>query len=376
MRRPRLTILLATAIAAVLASSAFTAGYRLAADRDVPAFERVIETARELRDRAAHPLSEDDLANAAIQGMLDALGDPYAAILDPGQRSQVGELLNGSIVGIGVWLDPDPQGLRISSVVPGSPADKAGLVAADVIAMIDGRAIRSTADRSGIEHLRGPAGSPVELVVLRAGRRLEITVVRARLPVTNVATRTMEGGIGYVRVYQFGTRTSDQLRQAVQGLLAQQARAIVLDLRDNPGGLADEAFRAADVFIGSGLLATMRERGKDPRPVYASGNALRPFPMAVLTNRGTASAAEILAGALQGRDRATLVGGRTFGKGSVLSVEAPGSNGPTIEFTTAFFYTPDGQAVEGRGIRPDIAVAPGAGDPQLDRAMHVLLAGA
>ncbi|MCA1726244.1 MAG: S41 family peptidase [Actinobacteria bacterium] len=375
MRRRILGPVTAAILAVVLPVSTFVAGSRLNRVQ-ADGFGQVAAAGNRLLERSALPLTLRELVDAAIKGMLEATGDPYAGLLAPEDQAELDQLIRGTIVGIGVWLQEESRGLRITSVIPDTPAERAGVKPGDLIVAVDGRALpKAGADRN--RALRGEAGTRVTLTLLRRGTRLRLTMERARIPVPDVNTRMLKGRVGYARLHQFGEGAAEELRAAVQGLLDQDAVGIVLDLRDNPGGLRDEAFDAASAFIESGLIATIVERGKDPVRVEATGTALPDdFPLVVLVNGNSASASEILAGALHDRGRAMLVGTRTFGKGSVLAVESLEDGGPLIQYTTAFFIRPNGQEVEGRGIAPDVAVVqPGAGDVdvQLRRAVVLVL---
>lgn len=278
-------IALGIVIAAVLVGGSFVAGLRLARPEVGPPFDRVLRAADELAGDAAQRLSSEELARAAIEGMLDALGDRYASLIDEEDRGEIQDLIDG-------------------------------------------------------------------------------TVLQSRL---------LDGRIAYVQLTRFGRGAAAQLRDAVAGLLDRGAIGLVLDLRDNPGGLAEEAYRSAGLFVSGGVVARVREAGEPERAIPARGERLPDVPMALLVDGGTASAAEILAGALQDRGRAVLVGLRTYGKGSVLAVRDLGSGGGSIQYTSAYFFTPDGHPVEGRGIAPDVVVDSGDwGDPQLDRAVAEL----
>lgn len=374
-RRIQITIT-AVLLAVVLPLATFTAGVRLADRDEPPGFDRIASVANELLENGAHPVTVDALVHAAIEAMLAATGDPYAAVLDPEQRDVLSGLVEGeTVVGIGVWIERTGRSIRVTGVIPDTPADREGLTAGDLIVEIDGEPVVAEEVGGTSSPLRGPAGSTVELTIVRGERRFTVELVRERIPIPNVVPRLLQGGVGYLAVLAFGEGVSKEIRRTIAEQLAGGAPGIVLDLRDNPGGLAHEAFDTAEVFIESGLLGTIQERDEDPIPIRATGGALRQdFPLVVLVNGRTASAAEILAAALQDLDRAQLVGERTFGKGSVLTVIPVPDGGPTIQFTTAFFLRPDGRQIEKRGVAPDYPVSLfGMGDPQLRRALGLVL---
>lgn len=358
-------------IVSVLAAGTFVAGTRVG-DPRATGWDVVEETADELRRDAARPISEGELVRAAIEGMLRVLDDPYAAALDPEEAAELRDLIDGSIVGIGVWLQESPAGLRVTGVVEGSPADGVGLAEGDVIVRAGGRSMRGVGVGDAAEEFQGEIGSTMELVVERDGDARTVRVERARVEIPDVESRMIRGS-GYARLHQFGRGAAQELGDVLSELLDRGARGVVLDLRGNAGGLADEALDVADLFLEGGVLARFRERGEPERTERADSESLGAFPLVVLVDGGTASASELVAGALQDRERATIVGTTTFGKGSVLTVSDVAGE-TTIQYTTAFFLTPDGHGIEGEGIHPDVAVESGARDedPQLDRALRLL----
>lgn len=370
----RKALVAALVTASVLSTSSFVAGVR-SVNSPPPAgeFQELVDAAREIVENSAVSVSEEELIRAAIRGMLETLGDPYAALLDPDRLRRFQDLLGGSIVGIGVWLEQDSRGLLVTSVVSGSPAEQSFLQPGDVIVEIDGHDVRGFDLEEAADLISGPEGTIVRLVIERAGERITVGVRRSRITLSEVEARLLEGDIAYARVLQFGDGVAEELRVSLERLFGRGATAIVLDLRDNPGGLAEEAVAVASLFIEDGVVARLQERGRGTRKVYAEGDAIPEIPMVVLIDGGTASAAEVVAGALRDRDRAQLIGIRTFGKGSVLTVEEVGDEGQAIQFTTAEFRTPEGHVIEGTGITPDWPVLPGGPeDAQLDWAIAVL----
>lgn len=365
---------LALFIASVLSVASAALGYRLGRPEVPSPFDQLVRTARELEARAARPISEEELVRAAIQGMLQALGDPYAAVLDEEDRRSLETLLSGTLVGIGVYLQGTGDGLRVASTLEGTPADRAGLRAGDLIVAVDGHDVRGLSVEWAGAFFTGPVGSVVRLEVLRGEDPLVFEIPREEIALSDVESRVLEGDVGYVRVFQFARGAADQLESAVLELLAGGAVGLVLDLRGNAGGLAEEAYEAAGLFLDGGVVARIRGSGGAERTVTAEGEPIPPIPVVVLIDGGTASASEILAGALQDRGRALLVGTRTFGKGSVLSVDDLEAGGASIQFTSGYFLTPNGHLVEGQGIAPDLVVPAGdSGDPQLDRAVAEVL---
>jgi carboxyl-terminal processing protease len=369
--RNRSRIALVAITAAAVGAISFGLGVRVGAggsDQDV---RRIVEAARTI----GNGVDDGRLVRAAIEGMLDSLDDPYAALLEGDRQDDLDQILDGSLVGIGVWLTGDPEGLRVSSVLADTPAQDAGLVSGDVIVAVDGLDVSGVDVDRAADLIGGDVGTTVRLSVVRDGAPVALEVVRAEIPLQDVRSRTLDGGVGYVQVLRFADGTAEQLRSALEDLLADDVPGVVLDLRGNAGGLTEEAFAAAGLFLDGGPVVRISEPGHDDRVVEATGTWLGDFPLAVLVDAGTASAAEILAGALQDRGRGVLLGTRTYGKGSILSVQEVGigDEQATIVYTSATFSTPDGHPVEGRGIIPDEEVLRGpSGDPALERAVELL----
>ena len=368
MTRPRL--LVAVLLAMALAGAAFLLGTRVG--RDDP-FEPVVETAREIRERAAEPVSQEQLVRGAVRGMLEILDDPYAAFLAPDQAADAEQLMSGSYVGIGVWVEAAEGGARVASVLEGSPARDAGIVPGDLIVRIDGRGVAGSPTPEAAALLAGPEGSEVTLTLSSDSGERDVTLTRRRISLTDVRSRMIEGGVAYVRPVRLAAGAAAEVRTQLRGLATQGARGVVLDLRGNPGGLTSEAVDLAGVFLGEQLVARVREGGEEEE-LRATAPVAIGLPLAVLVDGGTASAAEMVAGALQDHGRATLVGTQTFGKGSLLAVSDVEGAGGSIRYTTGAFSTPDGHPVEGVGLVPDVPVLPGGPiDAQLERAVRVLL---
>jgi carboxyl-terminal processing protease len=368
--RSRIVILGALG-AAALGAASFVAGDRLGSGRDVsPALEPLVRAAEDVLSRADSPVSEEELVRAAIRGMLEALDDPYAAYLDADRAREERDLATGSTVGVGVWVRGSAEGLVVASVVPGSPAARAGIGAGDVIVEVDGRPVGVDVERAaGI--LSGPEGTSVTLVVRSGDDSSTVRLTRVRVSLAQVEARMLDQRVAYARVSQFASGVTGSLRSELEQLLGQGARGVVLDLRGNAGGLAEEAAGTAGLFL-EGVVAVITREGGDEE-LEAEGPPLPPTPVVVVVDGGTAGAAELVAGALQDRDRGLVVGTPTFGKGAVLAIRDVGG-GEAIRFSTAEFLTAGGHPVEGRGIVPDIPILPaGPGDAQLDRAVRAVL---
>jgi carboxyl-terminal processing protease len=323
-----------------------------------------------------------DLVAETIAGELAALHDPYSVLFRPAAFKRFVGVLDGRPVGgIGAELDVDPSthAVRVADVFPGSPAETSGIAPGDVLTAIDGRAPGATSDAVA-SALRGRPGTTVRITFARDGvAHAPVDVVRAVLTPPDVTGRMVSAGIGYVRLRAFGAQAPQQLDAVLAKLRAAHARAYVVDLRANGGGYRDAAIAITSHFV-RGTIVTTQERSARPTVFAAKADVARiDAPFAVLVDGDTASAAEILAGAVQDAHAGTLVGAKTFGKGLVQETFAL-PDGGAIKLTTARYLTPAGRDIDKVGIAPDVAVAepPGAhpgepgSDPQLDRAMALL----
>ena len=329
-------------------------------------FDRIMST-------AVDPPSTDDLTRGAVRGMIDVLkknDDPYALFFSPKGFKSLQELTTGQFSGIGVWLKVKNKELHIVSVLPKTPAVEAGLQQGDVITEIDGEPITELSSDEAVAQIKGKEGTEVALGIRREGTELDFSITREAIVLPNLQARLTPDNLGYVRLFGFAREAGEQVRAEVEGLLEQGAEGMILDLRDNGGGLFDEGVNVASVFIEDGEVVTYRD-GQDEEIVYeAEGDAFEDIPLVVLVNEGTASASEIVAGALKDRDRAVLIGTTTFGKGSVQEI-VPLPDSSAVKFTTAAYLTPNGKNINGKGISPDVEVE-GSPDVQFDRAVEVL----
>jgi carboxyl-terminal processing protease len=309
------------------------------------------------------PVPEKKLAVDGLKGMLAGL-DPHSDYLDEGEYQELISDSEGEFAGIGIEINREDNRLRIISPIDDTPAANAGLRAGDSIARIDGAPTDGMTLRNAVEKLRGPAGSVVRITIERGNvKPFDVTLTRAVIRIASVKSRLAPGRIGYVRIVSFGEHTEsefmaalDQLRREARGPLA----GFVLDLRNDPGGLLDTAVRVAGDFLDDGVVVTTRGRHQDDDETFRAtpdGDKLKSVPVVVLINGASASASEIVAGALQDRKRATLLGTRSFGKGSVQTI-IPLEGQGALRLTTARYYTPSGRSIQGDGIVPDIVVLP------------------
>lgn len=328
---------------------------------------------REIVERVEHdyvkPVPEQQLLDSAMRGMVGSL-DPYSAYLDRRQYEEMRATTSGQYPGVGVEVAADASGLKILRAIEGSPAARAGVLAGDVIIRIADRPVGADVD-AAVDALRGPPGSAVKLTMLRAGQpeAFDLTLQREQVAVHTVVHTLLEPGYGYLRIANFSDLTAQDASAALDELVADSPgglRGLVLDLRNNPGGVLEAAVAVADMFLDDGVIVSANGRTADARfrMDATPGDRLSGAPIVVLVDAGSASAAEILAGALHDNERATLVGRRTFGKGSVQTV-IPLSDGRALKLTTSLYFTPSGASIHERGIEPDVQLA-GQSQPPLD----------
>ena len=300
------------------------------------------------------------LAREALHGMVESL-DPHSEFLEKESRAGFEEDLSGEFGGVGIQVETRQNRIVVIAPVAGGPGERAGIQRGDEITSIDGKPAEPTGLDGVVGRLRGPPGTKVIVGVNRPAARasLSLTVTRELIRVESVrGARVLAGGVGYVQVTEFTDHTGEQFRRALDGLLSQGVRALVLDLRNNPGGVLEAAVEVAEPFFRKGELV-VSTRGRRPRDREelraAAEGAPVGLPIAVLVNAGSASAAEIVAGALKDTGRAVLVGERTFGKGSVQTV-FPLDNGEGVRLTTAHYFTPGGETIHERGVTPHVEV--------------------
>ena len=317
------------------------------------------------RIRADYVEQPDDakLIESAVNGMLSSL-DPHSSFLNAKDYQDMQVQTRGEFFGLGIEVTMENELIKVISPIDDTPAAKAGVLAGDVIFELDGEQVRGLTLREAVEKMRGPASSSIVLTILRDGvdEPLKITVVRDVIRVQSVKHR-IEDDVGYVRIASFSEQTTEGLEKAIEKIKAaipdDKLKGYVLDLRGNPGGLLDQAVMVSDAFLERGEIVSTRGRHAEEVQRYSAraGDLVGNKPMIVLINGGAASASEIVAGALQDHRRATVLGTRSFGKGSVQTIIPIGRNG-AIRLTTARYYTPSGRSIQAKGIEPDIEVLP------------------
>ena len=325
---------------------------------DIRNFSRVYEV---VRQAYVEKVDNKTLMKAAITGMLSGL-DPHSEYLDKEGLTQLNEDTTGQYSGLGIEVLQEDGGLRIISPIDDTPAARAGIKAGDSIVKINGTIIDPQNVDSMFDQLRGKPGSKITLTIVHANsdKLIDLHLVRENIAVSSVKVRELEPGYVYVRVSQFQDDTTSDLDKKLGELIKKNGpqKGAVLDLRNNPGGLLTAAVGVSDDFLDSGVIVTTRGRLQDSNMSFSahSGDLLDGAPIVLLTNNGTASAAEIVAGALKDNHRALIMGQRTFGKGVVQTV-LPLDADHAVKITTARYYTPNGTSIQAEGIKPDIALA-------------------
>jgi carboxyl-terminal processing protease len=306
------------------------------------------------------PVDRAKLAEGAIRGMLEGL-DPHSGYMSADEFSLFASETEGQFGGVGIEVESQKDELTVIAPIEGSPAERSGVQSGDHIVAVDGEDVSQTTLEKLVRKMRGAPGSHVRISVRRPSSKdlLTFDLVRQVIHVPSVASRTLDGDVGYLRLKQFQEKTHDEVLRAAAKLRAEgkgTLRGIVLDLRSNPGGLVDESAEVADEFLDAGTIYTTRHRGEIVDEVTAKGGgAFVDLPTVILVNEYSASAAELLAAALQDQKRAVVVGANTFGKGSVQTIiDLPGGAG--MRLTTARYYTPSGHSVQADGIHPDVLV--------------------
>jgi carboxyl-terminal processing protease len=308
-------------------------------------------------------------AYEAIRGMLASLDDPYTRFLDPREFKEMQIDTSGELSGVGIQLslDKETKQLVVVSPIEGSPASRAGVMPKDVITAIDGKTTKGMSTEDAVKLIRGQAGTSVVLDLMRKGQPIELKLVRERIEIhaVNHQLNTTSDGmkVGYIRLKQFNATAATDMRKAVQDLESKGAQGYVLDLRSNPGGLLAASIEIARQWLNEGMIVSTKTRDGITDVKRATGRALTAKPLVILVNEGSASASEILSGALQDNNRAVLVGQKTFGKGLVQLVR-PLSDGSGMTVTIAKYLTPRGRDIHKHGIDPDVAVKMGEAEAQ------------
>ena len=316
------------------------------------------------------------LMTGSLKGMVNSLGDPYSVYLDPKMYSELMLETKGSFGGVGIVLGVKDKQLTVVAPIEGTPAETAGILSGDLIVKIDGQDTKDMALDEAVGKIRGKEGSKVTLTIQRTGQEVEeYSLTRATIVLKSVSGKILENGIGYIRLSMFSETTGNDFTQKMSELTEQGMTSLILDLRNNPGGLIGESVKVARLLVPQGPIVSVI--GKDgERETSQSYLEKTPLPLVVLINGGSASASEIVAGAIQDTGAGKLIGVKTFGKGSVQRI-IPLDKDSAVKITIAEYHTPKDRSIHGKGIEPDIVVEmpkdkDAKSDPQLDKAIEVL----
>ena len=315
-----------------------------------------------IADNYYRPVDKDELLDESLSAGIKSLDDRFSAYFDPKTYKEFEEATQGAFEGVGLTVAEVKRGLRVVTVFDGSPARRAGIKPRDVITAVDGESLAGRTSDEATTLIKGPAGSSVSLTVVTgkaAPRTLKLRRARVDVPVVEAEMRRADGAeIAHVRLASFTSGAHGEVRKALDELLEKGADGVVLDLRDNGGGLLNEAVLVSSIFVGDGTVVSTKGRARPRRVFEATGNAIdRDVPVVVLVNEESASASEIVAGALQDRERADVVGTRTFGKGVFQEVR-PLSNGGALDITVGEYFTPEGRNLGGGGVEKGAGIEP------------------
>ena len=320
------------------------------------------EVLERVRKDYVESISDQELIDAAIRGLVADL-DPHSAYLDPEEFNEIRISTSGEYSGVGIEVALEKGAVRVVNPIEEGPAARAGVRAGDTIVAVDDVPVDLDNLNDSIDRMRGVPGSTVKITIARAEttKPLEFTLARASVQVHSVKKALFEHDVGYVRISHFSETTTPDMEHAIAALKKQSGgklRGLVLDLRNNPGGVLEAAVGVSDAFLDQGVIVTANGRAPDAKfeMEAKSGDVMQGAPIVVLVNSGSASASEIVAGALQDNHRATLLGQQTYGKGSVQTV-VPLSDGHAIKLTTSRYFTPSGASIHEKGIKPDIVIA-------------------
>ena len=317
------------------------------------------------RVRSDYVEKPDDskLVESAISGMLSGL-DPHSSYMDAKSFRDMQVQTRGEFGGLGIEVTMEDGLIKVVSPIDDTPASKAGILANDIITMLDDEQVQGLTLNQAVEKMRGPVNTKIKLTIMRKGsdKPIEVSIMRDVIRVKSVRSHPEGEDVGYIRITQFNEQTTDGLKQAINDLNnslgADKIKGYIVDLRNNPGGLLDQAISVSDTFLDKGEIVSTRGRNPEETQRFNArpGDMTKGKPVIVLINGGSASASEIVAGALQDHKRATLVGTRSFGKGSVQTIIPLGAGNGALRLTTARYFTPSGRSIQAKGITPDIEV--------------------
>jgi len=321
----------------------------------------------------------DKLLDGGLTALVKVLGDEHSGYLTPSENKRLSQDLSGSFYGVGFTLRKDKATDRpkVVTVIKGSPSDKAGIKPDDIIMSVDGKDTKGKPLDAVVLNIRGKKGTKVKLKVQRKGKALDFTITRQKIDIPDFESEIVDGDIGVLRLFEFNEGVSEKIRTAIRDMQQKGVKGFILDLRNDPGGLLEEAVKVTSLFVNDGLVVSYQTKGERSINENDTGGAETTLPLVVLTNGGSASSSEITAGALKDRGRVVLVGSKTYGKGSIQRVFQLSNQG-AAKLTIALYHLPNGESIDGKGIQPDVLVNEIKDDPtkteqlQLDKAKEVL----
>jgi carboxyl-terminal processing protease len=395
MNNKKLTIFLAIAIIAGFAGGFYYRDYKTPLRIDLPVINQTVSKPASvdfamfwdvwnlIKDKYVDrdTLDTQKMIYGAISGMVNAAGDPYTAFFTPKDTEAFNEDINGSFSGIGIEIGIRNEILTVIAPIAGTPADKAGIMAGDKIAKIGDKSTEGMSSNEAVTLIRGPKGTSVKLSIVRDSLKepKEYTIFRDTIKTPTVSLKMLDGKIAYVQLYVFNKNVDYDFQKIAKEISRSKADRIILDVRNNPGGLLDSSVNIAGYFLNTDSVVTKERYADGKEDVYRSDSngLLKNYPLIVILNEGSASASEILTGALKDNRHITIVGQKSFGKGLVQEVDSL-SNGASVKITIAKWYTPNGLSIQGNGITPDIVVERTEADinankdPQLDKAVELI----
>lgn len=337
-------------------------------------YGKLNELEQYIQEKYYIPVEEDALTKGMYKGLFWGIGDPYSAYLTEEEYNEIMISTTGEYQGIGVTIAPDENGLiNVVSPIDGSPAKKAGIESGDKIIRVGSKTYDSSSIDQAVAAMRGKPGTKVELTILRGESQLEFNIIRANIIMQTVRSEVLDGKIGYIRISSFEEKTAKDFKQHLRDLELKGVKGLVLDLRDNGGGLVDVSVEVADMLLDEGIVTYTEDR-QGNKNYYKSSAGATKLPYTVLVNGGTASASEIVTAAIKDRKTGKIVGTTTYGKGIIQSIEKL-SNGDAVKLTVMQYFSPDGNVIHKVGVKPDVvteALAEDQTDKQLEKAIELL----
>lgn len=337
-------------------------------------YGKLAELEQYIQDKYYVPVDDDKLMEGAYKGLFWGIGDPYSAYLTEQEYNDIMISTTGEYQGIGVTIAPDDNGLiNVVSPIDGSPAEKAGIKTGDKIVSVGGKTYDGSSIDQAVAAMRGKPGTKVDIIVLRGEEELDFSITRANIVMQSVRSEMLENNIGYIRISSFEEKTAEDFKQQLRDMEIKRVKGLVIDLRDNGGGLVESSVQIADMLLAEGVVTYTEDR-KGEKEYYKAKAGKTELPYVILVNGGTASASEILTAAVKDHKGGKIVGTNTYGKGIIQSIEQL-SNGDAVKLTIMQYFSPNGSVIHKVGIKPDVeveALAADTTDKQLEKAVELL----